>query len=462
MNDNDTINILTECVERNRAEIIDIGETIFRTPETGFREFKTAAFVKQKLDEWNVKYVSLEEYPGIKVTLDTGREGPGLAVVAELDAIICREHPDSDKETGAVHACGHNAQMAAMLGALKGILDSGILEYLCGKLHFIAVPAEEYIEIAYRMELRKQGVIKYLGGKPELLRRGFFDDVDLCISIHSTSGLEKNIVIGKSLNGCVVKNIKYSGKPVHAGTSPHKGINALYAANLGLMAINSIRETFREEECIRVHPIITKGGDIVNVIPGDVRMETFVRGKTLRDMLLAAIRVDRALVGGAAAMGAMVEIEDLPGYLPAVYDEGLRAIAKEVGLMLVSEAEMAEDEHDTGSTDWGDISSLMPVLETSIAGITGTAHGADYKIADPDIAYVLGAKYLASMAAELLLDEGAKAKGVLDVFRPLFASKQDYFDMADKLFRKRLLPEAGYQDRTMEQLAAELTDASFR
>ena len=245
-------------------------------------------------------------------------------------------------------------------------------------------------------------------------------------------------------------------------TSPHKGINALYAANLGLMAINSIRETFREEECIRVHPIITKGGDIVNVIPGDVRMETFVRGKTLRDMLLAAIRVDRALVGGAAAMGAMVEIEDLPGYLPAVYDEGLRAIAKEVGLMLVSEAEMAEDEHDTGSTDWGDISSLMPVLETSIAGITGTAHGADYKIADPDIAYVLGAKYLASMAAELLLDEGAKAKGVLDVFRPLFASKQDYFDMADKLFRKRLLPEAGYQDRTMEQLAAELTDASFR
>lgn len=456
MDDKNAMRTLTECIGQNRQEIIRIGETIYGTPETGFREWNTAAFVKQKLEEWNVAYTCLDAYPGIKVTLDTGREGPGLGIVAELDAIICREHPDSDKETGAVHACGHNAQMAAMLGALKGVLDSGILENLCGKLHFIAVPAEEYIEIAYRMKLRRKGVIKYLGGKPELLRQGFFDDVDLCISIHSTSGLEKKIVIGKSLNGCVVKNIKYIGKPVHAGTSPHKGINALYAANLGLMAINAIRETFREEECIRVHPIITKGGDIVNVIPGDVRMETFVRGKTLKDMLSAAIRVDRALAGGAAAMGAAVEIEDLPGYLPAVYDDSLRAIAKETGLTLVTEAEMAEDEHDTGSTDWGDISSLMPVLETSIAGITGTAHGADYKIADPDIAYVLGAKYLAAMAAELLRNGGAKAKGVLEAFTPLFRSKQEYFDTVDKLYRKRVLPGEPYRDETMERLIQEL------
>ncbi|HPF19660.1 MAG TPA: amidohydrolase, partial [Bacillota bacterium] len=447
---------LVDRIERNREEIIGIGDAIYRTPETGFKEFKTAGFVKQKLAEWGLTYTSLEEYPGIKVTLDTGKEGPGVAVVAELDAIICREHPDSDKETGAVHACGHNAQMAAMMGALKGILDTGILENLCGKLHFIAVPAEEYIEIAYRMDLRKKGILKYLGGKPELLRKGFFDDVDLCLSIHSTRGLEKKILISKSLNGCVVKNIKYIGKPAHAGTSPHLGINALYAANLGLSAINAIRETFREEEYIRVHPIITKGGDIVNVIPGDVRMETFVRGKTLKDMLTAGVRVDRALVGAAAAMGAKVEIEDLPGYLPAAYDERLRTLAREVGSTLVRPEEMDEDGHDTGSTDWGDISSLMPVLETSIAGITGTAHGADYKIADPDIAYVLGAKYLASMAVELLLNDGEKAKGVLKEFTPLFRSKQEYFDTVDKLFRKRCLPQSDYSDEVMEDLIRDL------
>lgn len=457
MAENDRIKAsLVDRIEKNREEIIGIGEAIYKTPETGFKEFKTSAFVKDKLMEWGLEYSSLEEYPGIKVTLDSGKEGPAVAVVAELDAIVCREHPDSDRETGAVHACGHNAQMAAMMGALKGVLDSGILDQLSGKLHFIAVPAEEYIEIAYRMQLREKGILKYLGGKPELLRKGFFDDVDLCLSIHSTGGLEKKILVSRSLNGCVVKNIKYIGKPVHAGTSPHKGINALYAANLGLMAINAIRETFREEEFIRVHPIITKGGDIVNVIPGDVRMETFVRGKTLRDMLAAAIRVDRALVGAAVSIGAKVEIEDLPGYLPAAYDETLRSLAWEVGRTLVREEEIADDTHDTGSTDWGDLSSLMPVLETSIAGISGTAHGADYKIADPDIAYVLGAKYLASMAAELLLNDAEKAKAVLKAFTPLFRSKQEYFDTVDKLFRKRMLPETDYKDDTMENLIRDL------
>jgi metal-dependent amidase/aminoacylase/carboxypeptidase family protein len=189
---------LSGCIEANKDEIIDIGETIYRTPETGFKEFKTAAFVMEKLDAWGIPYASIEEYPGIKVTIDTGRDGPGLAVVGELDAIICREHPDSDKETGAVHACGHNAQIAAMMGALKGLLDAGAFEHLSGKLHFIAVPAEEYIEIAYRMELREKGVIRYLGGKPELLRRGFFDDVDLCISIHSSSNPNRKIAPGST------------------------------------------------------------------------------------------------------------------------------------------------------------------------------------------------------------------------------------------------------------------------
>jgi hypothetical protein len=161
-------------------------------------------------------------------------------------------------------------------------------------------------------------------------------------------------------------------------------------------------------------------------------------------------------MGAAAAMGAKVEIEDLPGYLPVSYDERLRAIAGEVGSTLVREGELAEDVHDTGSTDWGDISSLMPVLETSIGGITGTAHGADYKIADPDIAYVLGAKYLASMAVELLLNDGEKAKGVLKEFTPLFRSKQEYFDTVDKLFRKRCLPQSDYSDEVMEDIIRDL------
>jgi amidohydrolase len=444
--------VLLESIEGNKSEIIRIGEEIYKNPETGFKEFNTEKIVMNSFRDLGMDFKKIQEYPGLKATIDTGREGPGVAIVAEMDSVICREHPDCNLETGAVHACGHNAQIAAMLGALKSIINTGITQYLSGKLHFIAVPAEEYIEVAYRMQLREKGVLKYLGGKPELLRKGFFDDVDMCVSIHSSGSADKKIITGKSSNGCIVKNIKYIGKPAHAGGSPNKGINALYASNLGLMAINSIRETFRESEYIRVHPIITKGGDIVNVIPADVRMETFVRGKTLEDILQASVKVDRALIGGAYAMGAKVEIEDIPGYLPAEFDNGLRAVAKEVSLQLISEQEYLEGGHGTGSTDWGDLSTIMPVLETSIAGTAGTFHGADFKIADPDTAYVLAAKYLALMSVELLMDGSEKAKAVLSNFKPLFKSKQEYFDKVDRMFRKRILPQEDYRDNDIEKL----------
>ena len=447
---------LLRSVEANGEEIIHIGQEIYRTPETGFKEFKTQAFVQACYKKWGITYTSLEEYPAIKVTLDTGRPGPGLAIVGELDAIICREHPDADPKTGAVHACGHNAQIAAMMGALKAFSETGAWRQLWGKLHFIAVPAEEYIEVAYRMDLRRQGVIRYLGGKPELLWRGFFDDVDLCISIHSTTDQEKKIKLGSSLNGCLVKSMRFTGRAAHAGSAPEQGINALYAASLALSAINAIRETFRDEECIRVHPIITKGGDIVNVIPSDVRMETFVRGRRLEDMMKASIRVDRALVGAAYALGAKVEIEDLPGYMPASYDAGLADLGLLVGGRLVGEDQVTVDAHDTGSTDWGDLSKLMPVLETYVGGMEGTAHGADYGLKDPETAFVLPAKYLALMAAELMEEEAAAARQILEAYQPTFTSKEAYFRHMDQLFRTRVLPEENYEDATMEQLIREL------
>ena len=142
--------------------------------------------------------------------------------------------------------------------------------------------------------------------------------------IHTTSQPEmKKAGVAASNNGCIVKTVRYIGRAAHAGGAPHMGINALYAAHIGLAAINAIRETFRDEDSIRVHPIITHGGSQVNVIPGEVRLETYVRGKTVEAILEANRRVDRALRAGALALGAQVEIETLPGYLPLFNHVGM-------------------------------------------------------------------------------------------------------------------------------------------
>src|SRR5207245_4704615 len=164
-----------------------------------------------------------------------------------------------------------------------------------------------------------------------------------------------------SSNGCVGKTVRCIGRAANAGGAPHMGVNALYAAHIGLMAINAIRETFKDEDTIRVHPIITHGGSQVNVIPGEVRLETFVRGKSLEGIAEADRKVDRALRAGALAMGASVEIETLPGYMPLRCDplmvERFRVIAAD----LVGADNVRTILHRTGSSDMGDLGQVMPI-----------------------------------------------------------------------------------------------------
>ena len=80
----------------------------------------------------------------------------------------------------------------------------------------------------------------------------------------------KKVLCGCGSNGFVGKLIRYIGKEAHAGGAPHLGINALNAANIGLAALAAQRETFQDKDHIRVHPIMNKGGDLVNVVPADV------------------------------------------------------------------------------------------------------------------------------------------------------------------------------------------------
>jgi len=431
---------IKDNIELHRDKIIETGEWIYKNPETGFKEFKTSAYVIERFKELGISYTEFGNIPGAKATIDTGREGPSVAILGELDSIVCHEHPDSEKETGAVHACGHNVQVAAMLGAAVGILSSGMIDKLSGKLHFIAVPAEESIEIGFRKKLIQEGKIRYLGGKPELLYRGVFDDVDMAIMVH-VSETSKKFIIGSSTNGCLIKNVRYIGRAAHAGGAPQEGINALYAANLGIMAINAIRETFTENECIRVHPIITKGGDIVNVIPDDVRIETFVRGKEIEDIIRANNKVNKALVGGAIAMGAKVMIDDMPGYFPLKADENLNKAARKVMETLVGEDNIEVAGHSTISTDLGDLSTVMPVIHPYIGGVKGGLHSKDFKIVNPDDSYVLGAEFLACIAAELLLNDAAVAWDIIKNYRPVFPSKDLYIKYADRLFSCKTYPE---------------------
>ena len=428
-------------IERRRADIFAIGDFVWRHPELGFKEFQTAALVASELTKLGLPHRTGLAITGVKAIIETGRPGPTVAVFGELDALGVADHPDADPVTGAVHACGHNAQIAALLATAMGLTGAGVLDGLAGRVAIIAVPAEEYVEVGYRLELRQQGKIEFLGGKPELIRLGELDDVDLAMMTHLSSAPEdRKASIAVSSNGCVAKQVRFIGKAAHAGGAPHRGINALAAANIALAAINAQRETFRDEDCIRVHPIITKGGDVVNVIPADVRLETFVRGRTTEAIVAADAKVDRALRAGALALGAQVQISTLPGYLPQVNDPIMTGVYQENATALYGLGQFVIGSHRGGSTDMGDVEHIMPAIHPNHYGAAGTGHGNDYRIADPDAAYLGAAKLMAMTIIDLLADDASKAREVLAASKPIM-TKSEYLSFMRRVFREELYSE---------------------
>jgi len=116
-----------EAVDRSRDEIFSFAEDVFRHPELGFKETRTAARVENVLRDLAVPYRSGLALTGVKGVAETGRAGPGVALMGELDSVLVPDHPLADPETGAAHACGHPVQLAAMLGAGLGLVRSGVL-----------------------------------------------------------------------------------------------------------------------------------------------------------------------------------------------------------------------------------------------------------------------------------------------------------------------------------------------
>ncbi len=422
-------------IEEISEYIYKIGTDIYNTPETGFKEYRTSQYVREQLAEAGFDCQISEGITGVKVTIDTGKEGPGVAVLAELDALQCASHPDADPETGAVHCCGHNVMQADILGLAKAVKESGIADGLAGKVHFIIVPAEEYSEIEYRCQLIADGKIKYPTGKAEYLYRGFFDDVDIAIMLHLMPG-DKSLGIERGGNGFIAKKVKYIGKASHAASRPENGINALYAANLGLAGINYARETFEDESAIRVHPVIIAENAAVNIIPAEVKVETLVRANNVEAIKNTNQKVNNALIGGAVALGAKVEIEDTPGMMPLYTSEELINIAKQVGTELVGQDEIHEYAPSKGSSDLGDISTLMPAIEICIESIEGGLHTAEFRNKDFEKSYVFGTKMLGGILIDLLKDDAAMADRVIDAYDPCFKSKQEYFDFMNSLFKK--------------------------
>jgi metal-dependent amidase/aminoacylase/carboxypeptidase family protein len=271
----------------------------------------------------------------------------------------------------------------------------------------------------------------------------------MAMMMHTASQASEDakFAFGGTSNGHVVKYVRFIGKSAHAGSAPYDGVNALQAAMIALNALNTQRETLRNEDAVRLHGIMTSGGASVNAVPADVRYEGRVRGRNIDVITDANIKMDRCLRAGALAMGAKVNIVTMPGYLPMVNNVPMMEVMKDNAARLVGEHNLtthAATRNRGGSTDMGDLSQIMPVVHPYTTAATGSGHGTDYLIQDYVQAVVNPAKVMAMTVIDLLTGQGEKAKEILETSPPQM-SKQQYLNLQDSRLVEELYEGSAFK-----------------
>mgnify|MGYP003314749726 CR=1 FL=1 len=432
---------LTAKVDRHAKAVLEAERWIWAHPQTGFTEWQANDYLAERFEALGYRLTRAGNIPGFYADLDTGRPGPRVCVMGELDALDIPGHPEA--VNGNAHLCGHHAQCAAMLGLASALKEPGALDGLCGSVRLMLVPSEELVQVSFRDKLRDEGKIRYFGGKPEFMHRGFFDGVDMAMMVHQGGPARADGVVFDALvgcNGCVVKKFVFKGRTAHAGANPHDGINAQYAATLALQACNDLRETFRDGDQIRWHPVMRGAECAANNIPDRIVVESYVRGNSIEAIKRENRKLNRAIAGAALAMGARVELHDRPGYAPGSFDVNFLRLMEQSCADMVGREKVAfhYDWRGSGSTDISDLACVMPCAWFNVnGGFTGCGHRVDYKVVDAYRLCVDSAKAQILVVDALLKDDAAAAKGIIGKFKPRFPSIRDYLKSVDEFFLDR-------------------------
>lgn len=411
---------ILQRIDADREQIISFAEDIAAHPEPGFEEIRTSQKAVQFLK--NLGYEVTEHLARTGVRGDKKiADGPNLTVIGELDAIGCKSHPMADSVTGVAHACGHHAQMAAMIGCAIALADPEIQKELGGSLSFLAVPAEEYIDADKRARLRQEG-IEFCCGKSEMIRTGVFDDTDIALTTHvHMVPVEEDFYLGNpACNGYSAERVTVRGKAAHGAIDPWNGVNALSITTSAIQMMGLMRETFREEDHVRLHNVIRKAGDVINSVPDEAVIETKVRAAFLEKIEEITDMVNRAYDGAAYAFGGRIEREILQGYMPILPREADTALLEAAEDLELEYRTVQKGDFNNACTDVGDLSHLMPVVNFTFKGFEGKLHGADFRITDPEKAYILPAKLLALTVYKLLRNGGEQAGKICTEFTPVF------------------------------------------
>ncbi|QBI54435.1 M20/M25/M40 family metallo-hydrolase [Streptomonospora litoralis] len=412
------------AIERRAAEIAALSDELMHLPEPGYAETATAARFSAWLRELGLPQRTGLAHTGVKAVLQGRGDGPRIALVGELDGLVLPEHPLADAATGAAHACGHHAQLAAVAGAAVGLREA--MSELDGSVALIAAPAEELGDVDPHLDAGSpkgpprtgdgsegSEAVEFPVGKAELLRIGAFDDVHMALLAHTGRGGGPRFSVADTLNGSLVLRARFTGRSAHAGSSPWLGVNALKAATTAAHALDAQRDALPESDGVRINYLLSGDEGGLGSVPSAAVLRTMVRANSVEALQRARDVATRSARAGALAFGARVQTDTLLAYLPLSSAPALDDVVARNARAVVGDAGAARGRHLGACSDMGDLGHVMPVSHPYTGGADGDHHSPDYRVRDHRAAAVEPALYLAGAVVDLLADGAAGARRVL-------------------------------------------------
>lgn len=370
---------IVKSIEDSKKLYIETSHRIHANPEIGNQEFFASKLLTAILEEagFEVTRDVAGHETGFVARKASGKPGPKIAYLAEYDAL-----------PGLGHACGHNIIGTTSVAA--GIALADVIEEAGGEVVVFGTPAEE-------------------GGpngsaKGSLVKHGLLEGIDAAFMIHPSG---KTGLTGPTL-AVDPLDFHFYGQAAHASGSPEKGINALDSVILLYNGINALRQQLPGD--VRIHGIITHGGDAPNIIPDYASARFFIRAATWARCEEVSAKVRKIAEGAALATGASYKIERFQNEVhDFVLNSTLDTILGEE-LELLGEVVHKEKGKGIGSTDAGNVSHVTPTAHPyiKIGADDLIAHTHEFRdaagSARGDQALVTGAKALALAGYRLLVD----------------------------------------------------------
>lgn len=278
------------------ADLVAIRRDLHRHPELGFTEQRTSDVIADRLTTIGLAPRRGIAGTGVVADLAGDRSGPTLLIRADMDGLPVREatsHAFASRSEGIMHACGHDAHVASLLGAATLLADRKAC--LAGRVRFCFQPAEEL-----------------LGGAREMISAGVMDGVDLVLAAHVSAPAPFGAVLvrpGPFFAGCDFFELKIVGSAGHGGM-PHLSVDPIVAAAHVIAALQTIvsRET-RPGETLVVSVSAIEGGRAANVVVEEVTLRGTVRwfSEAERDRVLE--RIASLAKGVASGLRARAELK---------------------------------------------------------------------------------------------------------------------------------------------------------